>query len=336
MSLSIVVVSALISAAPLTASQRLADARRHMDELHYDKAARAAEAGLLQADIDHETLVGLFQVAGISWAALDKPAKAKESFQYLLSLKPDFELSNDLPPRMRTPFFEAKSWLSQTTPVAAKVTPFVAEGRLVSLDIVVTDNELLRVKSARITLTPAGGAPEQEPLRLENGKASVAVSPQGTKWRVELFGDRGVLADVQGEATKAEAPPPPPPIVKAPPPVVSTAPSLRWARTVGWVTAIGAGVVAGGGVAAALISSGDRTRISTAARDEQNVVIGMTQLEASRLDARARLMATVANAAFIAAGVLAAGAVVFFTLGAESTPVAVGIGAGNVSASISF
>lgn len=325
----------LVSAAPLAAPQRLTEARRHMDELHYDKAARSAEAGLQQPDIDHQTLVGLFQVAGISWAALDKPAKAKESFQYLLSLEPGFELSKDLPPRMRTPFFEAKSWLAQTTPVAAKVTPFVAEGRLVSLDIVVTDNELLRVKSARITLTPVGGAPEQEPLRLENLKASVAVNPQGTKWRVELFGDRGVLGDVQGEATKPEAPPPPPPIVKAPP-AVSTTPSLRWARTVGWVTAIGAGVTAGGGVAAALVSSGARTRISTAARDDQNVVIGMTQVEASRLDAQARLMATLANALFISAGVLAASAVVFFTLGADSTPVAVGIGPGSVSASISF
>lgn len=326
----------VLAAAPLTAAQRLTEARRHADELHYDRAARSAEAGLAQPDIDRATLVGLFQVAGLSWAALDKPAKAKESFQYLLSLEPAFELSKDLPPRTRTPFFEAKSWLSQTTPVGVKVTPFVAEGRLVSLDIVVTDNELLRVKSARITLTPAGGAAEQEPLRLENLKASVAVSPQGTKWRVELFGDRGVLADVQGEATKPEAPPPPPPIVKVPPPVVSTAPSLRWARTVGWVTAIGAGAAAAGGVGAALVSSGARTRISTAARDEQNVVIGMTQLEASRLDAQARLMAAVANALFISAGVLAAGAVVFFTLGADATPVAVGVGPASVTASVSF
>ncbi|MBL8922803.1 MAG: hypothetical protein JNJ54_28395 [Myxococcaceae bacterium] len=296
------------SAAP----QKLAEAKKLADELQYDRAVKVIDAGLAQPEIDRDTLLGLYELAALSWANLDKPAKAREAFQLLLSLKPDYELSKDLPPRTRTPFFEAKTWLAGTTPVSVDVQSIVEAGKLTGLSIVVMDNVLVKVKAVRVTITPPGGAAQTLTPPLQVGRATVALGEDGGAWRVDLQGERGVLLSSMGE-TKRYLPPvvaPPVEVVKAPQP-----PPTKWQQTAGFV--VGAVGLVGtiGGVAAGLVSSQARARIATSERNPMGVVTGLTQREAAQLDATARTTGLVANVLLIAGGALLAGGVVLFILG---------------------
>lgn len=81
-----------------SATQRLGEARKLVDDLQYDKAVKVIEAALAQTGMERDTLIALYELAGISYATLDKAAKAKEAFQQLLSLAPDFQLSKDVRP----------------------------------------------------------------------------------------------------------------------------------------------------------------------------------------------------------------------------------------------
>jgi hypothetical protein len=300
------------------ASQKLAEAKKLADELQYDRAVKVIDAGLAQPEIDRDTLLGLYELAAISWANLDKPAKAREAFQILLSLKPEYELSKDLPPRTRTPFFEAKTWLAGTAPVSVDVQSIVEGGKLTGLSIVVTDNALVKVKGLRVTLTPADGPAQVLTPALQGGRATAPLDEAGAAWRVEALGDRGALVVTSGEAKRYVPPvvaPPPVEVVKAPEPA-----PVRWQQTAAFV--VGAVGLVGtiGGVAAGLVSSQARARIANADRNSMGVVTGLTQREAAQLDATARTSGLVANVLMIAGGALLAGGVVLFILGMPADP----------------
>lgn len=307
--------SAVLAAQP--PAQRLAEARRLVDDLQYEKALKAVDAALAQGDIDHETLVGLYELAGIAYATLDKTAKAKESFQQLLSIAPEYQLSKNLPPRTRTPFFEAKTWLGNVSPVSASVEPVRAGGVVTELVIVVKDNALVAARSTRVTLSVPGKAVETLALKLEGKRASTPVGAPTVAWKVEVLGDKGVLHVASGEAKPVEviSPPPPPPVV--------TAAGGTWKRTTGIVLgAAGLAALVGGGVFGWL-SADARARISSAERDMNGTVTGITQVQAAQLDAAARSNATIANALFIAGGVLAAsglGLIIFGGGDAQAEP----------------
>jgi hypothetical protein len=311
----------LVLAAPSPA-QRLADARKLVDELQYEQALKTLNVAIDQAkDVDRETLIGLYALSGIAWSATDKAPKAKEAFQRLLSIDPGYELSKDLPPRTRTPFFEAKTWLAGTTPVAAKVEPARAGEAVTALEITVTDNALVAARALRVTLQVPGQGEVTSTPKLDKGHATVPVGAPSARWTVEVLGDKGVLSVATGEATPIEvAPlvtPPPMPQVQAPAP----APTNRgWMRPTGVTLGVaGLAALAAGGVFG-FLSSDARSQISSAQKNEQGVVTGITEREAAQLDAQARTYATVANVLFISGGVLAATGIGLFVFGDDGTP----------------
>lgn len=306
------VLSAPVAPAPLSPAQRLADARRLVDDLQYDKAVKVIEAALTQTGMERDTLISLYELAGISYATLDKPAKAKEAFQQLLSLSPEFQLSKDLPPRTRTPFFEAKTWLSETKPVSIAVTPLVENGRLAGLAIDVIDNALVVVKAVRVTITPPGGQAETQTLALEGKHATTPLGENGAAYTIDAINDRGVLATAKGEAR---------PVVAEPVGLKTAAPaspSLTWQATTGILLGVAGVVTLIGGSAAGLASSNARTRITQAERSPTGVVVGLTQREAAQLDASARSTALVANVLFITGAVLVGSGLAFFIVGSPS------------------
>lgn len=314
--ISALILSAALAApaAPASATQRLSEARKLVDELQYDKAVKVIEAALGQSGMERATLIALYELAGISYATLDKPAKAKEAFQQLLSLAPDFQLSKDLPPRTRTPFFEAKTWLSETTPVSVAVKSTFENGRLSGLAITVTDNTLVVAKAVRVTITPPGGQPETATLVLEGKQASTPLGENGAAWTIEAINDRGVLASASGEARPAA---PAPVVMKTAAPASA---GLSWQATTGILLGVAGVVTLIGASAAGLASSSARTRITQAERSPTGVVVGLTQREAAQLDASARSTALVANVLFITGGVLAASGLAFFIFGSPSEP----------------
>ncbi|MEW5739846.1 MAG: hypothetical protein AB1938_13020 [Myxococcota bacterium] len=164
----------LVLAAP-TPAQRLADAKKLANELQYEQALKVLSTALDQArDVDHETLVGLYALSGVCYSAVEKPAKAREAFQRLLTIAPDYELSKDLPPRTRTPFFEAKTWLEQNPAISVKVEPEREGPAVKGLGISVTENALLPPKSVRVAVT-VGGTETTKVVPLDKGRAYVPV-----------------------------------------------------------------------------------------------------------------------------------------------------------------
>ena len=321
-SLAVLIVLAAPAApapAPAAPAQRLKDARALMEDLKYEQALKLVTATLDQAkDMDRDTLVGLYELSAIASAAVDKASKAKAAFQYLLSLKPDYELSKNLPPRTRTPFFEAKTWLAGTKPVGATVDADADEVAVKALKISVTSNELLPARTVRVALvTPAGESTKELPVQA--GPLTVDVGAKFARYTVEVLGDKGVLFVVNGDAApvKVEAPAV---VTEAPVGVTAPGPSGGggWMRPTG-ITLGAAGVAAliGGGVLG-FLSTSARNTIANAEKNSAGVVVGITEREAQALDAQARTFALVANVLFVAGGVLAATGVGMFIFGGES------------------
>lgn len=301
-------------------AQRLKDARKLVEDLKYEQALKLVTVTLDQAkDMDRDTLVGLYELSAIASAAVDKGSKAKVAFQYLLTLEPDYELSKNLPPRTRTPFFEAKTWLSGTKPVGATVEADADEVQVKALKISVTSNDLVPARTVRVALvTPGGESTKQLPVQA--APLTVDVGARFARYTVEVLGDKGVLFVVSGDAApvKMDAPP----VVTEAPPVGVTAlgPSggRGWMRPTG-ITLGAAGVAAliGGGVLG-FLSTSARNTIANAEKNSAGVVVGITEREAQALDAQARTFALVANVLFVAGGVLAATGVGLFIFGGES------------------
>lgn len=318
--LALLIVLAAPVTAPASAADRLGDARKLMDELKYEQALKVANAALDQAkDVDRETLVGLYELAAIASATVEKSSKAKVAFQYLLTLVPDYQLSKNLPPRTRTPFFEAKTWLEETKPIGATVTVDADEAQVKSLNIAVTDNALIRARAVRVSLVLPNREDTQE-LPLTNGAASLPVGAKAARYTVEVLGEKGVLLVATGDAETVK----PAPVVATTdaPPVGVAAPapdsSRGWMRPTGIaVGATGVAALAVGGVLG-FLSSDARSKIANAEKNADGVVTGLTEREAAALDAQARTFALVANVLFVAGGVLAATGVGLFLFGGDS------------------
>lgn len=306
-SLALVLVAAVASP-----SARLDEARSLMDGLQYEKALKVANAALDSAtDADRDTLVGLYELTAIASAAVDKPAKAKEAFQRLLSLAPTYVLSKNLPPRTRTPFFEAKTWLEAHQPVGVEVRPVRADGQVEALELEVTDNPLVPVKALVVTLS-IDSQDVVHRLDAPPRPARIAVGAASVRWNVRVVGEKGVLLVVTGAAEPLA--PPVARVTEAP-----ATPDRGWLRTTGVIVGTTGLAAVAGGVVAGLLSSDARSKVANAERNTLGVVTGLTERDAAALDAQARTLALVANVLFVAGGVLAATGVGLFVFGGESS-----------------
>jgi hypothetical protein len=312
----------LASALMATPASRLVEARQLADEFQYDKALKLAEATLLQPDLSHETLVGLYELVGTAAATLDRAAKARDAFQLLLLVEPQHQLSKDLPPRVRTPYFEARAQAARLGPLSLKPEPVVrVDGLVKSVAVTVRDLPALPARAVRFRLA-VDDAPERvETVPLPpSRRVQVAVVGKAVRWTAELLGERGaVLLQVSRE----ELPPPPPVVVAPPPPppppppVVPPPPAKpAWLLPLGIVVgSVGvAALGAGGGFG--YFSRSARDKLSNATRDGQGVIVGLTQRDAAALDAQARSFALVADVLFIGGGALAVAGVPLIIVGA--------------------
>jgi hypothetical protein len=324
--------------APLSS---LAEARALADEFQYEKALKAIDSALLQADLDRESLIALYELAGIAWATLDKPNKARDAFTLLLLVAPEHQLSKNLPPRTRTPYFEAKSNAAKLGALALTAEPVVREGgHIGQLTVTAKDNSLIAAKAVRFTLKVDDLEPRVQVVKLDaNKQAAVLANGTVVSWTAELLGERNaVLVKLSREERPLAAvvsPPPPPPQM-----VVAAAPSSGgWARPTGFVVgALGLAGLAAGGVFGYL-SADARGKVANAQKDASGVVVELTQREAAALDATARTDAVIANAAFIGGGVLAAAGVVFLIVGSQADappPVAFSVSPAGISVSGRF
>lgn len=320
---------------------KLEEARKLTEDLDLEKAAKALAAAEATPGNDRAQVMEILELQGIVYGTLNKQAKARDAFRELLTLNPDYKLAGDHPPRVRTPFFEAREWVAENGPVSITPAPVVEGGKVSAVTLTVKKDGLRLVRRARFVLQTDAGEQTINTQLDTAGVAKVPVNAPSVKWWAVLLSERdGVLFEVGA----ANAPLTHSASVAVDgggsetPVVVQTASPRAWMRVPGYALLGGAAVAGGVGVALGVMANGARARVQSAATNENGLVTGLTQREATALEASARTQATIANVLFATGGALAAAGVSFVVLGNTGSGPAVTIAPapGGVLATGSF
>jgi len=292
-------------------SAALNDARKLIDDLELEAALKSLDAVDKTEGNDRQTLLELFTLQGIAYGTLGKEAKTRDAFRRLLVLDPGAKLPPDLPPRVRTPFFEAKDWSSTNGPLTPVPRAQLEGGRVRSVSVTIEKDVLRLAKSVRFHLEGS----EVVVVPLTGGTATTEVGRPTVSWWAEVLTERkAVLLEVGSAAQpRVEG--------EVAAETVKTAPAAGgWRRPTGFGV-LGAGAVAAGvGVFLGLQANEARAKVAAATRDELGRITSLSQRDAMALEASSRANATTANVLFGVGGALAAAGVVLIILGPSGEP----------------
>jgi len=299
---------------------RLEEARKLIDDLEMESALKALDAADKTEGNDRATVLEIWTLQGIAFGTLGKEAKTRDSFRKLLVLDPSATIPQDLPPRVRTPFFEAREWAATNGPIGFTGGVNLEGGVVQSVKVTVDKDVLRLARTVRFHLDLEGKQSLDVPITA--GKAEAPVQKEGVSWWAEVLSDRkGVLFTVASAEQPRRDGEVRAPVAAAPLQLESPGPvSGGWRRPTGFGL-VGAGAVAAGiGIVLGVQSSAARARLTDAARDAEGRVTGITQAEAGPLEASANTQATVANVLFGVGGALGAAGVVLVILGPSEQP----------------
>lgn len=298
------------------APPKLSEIKKQIDELELESALKSLDAAEKTEGNERSTLKEIYTLQGIAFGTLGKEAKTRDAFRKLLLIAPEATLPGDLPPRVRTPFFEAKDWAATN---ALVLTPGaeLGDGQVRSVRVVVEKDVLRLARSVRFHFK-VNSVDQPVEVPLTSGKAQAVVGRGSATWWAEVLNERkGVLSEL-GTAEKPReewtqvAP------TSAVPQVDRETVAGGWRRPVG-LAVLSAGVVAAGvGVVMGVQANAAREKVMTATRDELGRVTSLTQRDAQALEVSARSQATVANVLFGVGGGLAAAGMVLIILGPSS------------------
>lgn len=303
------------------ASPRLVEARKRIDDLELEAALKVLDAVEKTEGNDRQTLRELYTLQGLAYGTLGKEAKTRDAFRKLLIIAPDSTIPSDLPPRVRTPFFEAKEWASTNGPLLATPGAELGDGLVRSVKLVIEKDVLRLARSARFHFK-VDGVEQRLEAPFTGGKASVPILKPAVAWWAEVLSERkGVLLEVGSEQQPREESTGSAPAAVASAGVDSAGPTAGgWRRPTG-IALLSAGAVAAGvGVVFGFQSVDARARVTNATRDGEGRVTTVTQREAVALEASARSQATVANVLFGIGGAFAATGLVLIILGPSGEP----------------
>jgi hypothetical protein len=321
------------------ANAPLEQARGRADELDYAGALKLLDAALEVPGNERAQLLEIYELQGVSWATVGKADKARTAFRALLVLDPSHALAGAQPPRVKTPFYEAKDWVTRAGALTLEGVP-VKSGDTVGALTVKVPKDGLGLARALSVHVDVNGTRRDEQVALDDAvrSATIKVDSKNYNWWAEVLGDHEAVLLRSGsvetpnvvEAPKvADAPVAPVmvPAVKDAPPPVGAGQRVAGALIGGaGVVALGVGAVLGG------LSADARGQIANAARDDQGNVIGITQRRASELDAQARDFGLAANFLMIGGAVVAAtGLVLVIFAPSEAVRVAPTVGGATVS-----
>ncbi len=332
---------ALLSCAALAApNDKLVQAQRLFDDLEMEAAGKVLDAALTQGSLDRESLVKLYALQGLVRATLGRAGPARDAFYRLLLLEPSWTLPKNQPPRVKTPFFEAKGMATENGPTRADSSFTTAPGQVTGL-VVAVRRDVLKLGRAVVFTVTDEGAERTERVELVDGVATLPVSGQQLRWHARVLAENdNVLLELgaPGAPLEALAPASAPAAAMVTAPPASAGPSRpgSWRRPTGFVL-LGVGAAAGiGGAVLGARSVAMRDSLTDAARTDDGVVTGLTQRQAYAIDADARGSAAAANVLFVAAGVVAAAGVGLVVWSLAGDAVAVAPAPGGVVVSGSF
>ena len=309
------VVAAVLSQTP---SPQIRAAREAMDDLRYPDARALLQKARQQPNLPREQLVEILWLQGLVAATLNQADAARSAFRALFAIDPEHRPDRDYPPKIMSPYYEARGWIATTKPLGfARLPAELDGGRVKRIGVKVQADPLALVTSVRIHVV--GGETTEQPL--QGLTATRDVDAVSVSWWAELIGERNAqLARVGDEsaplvdtAKVAEAVVP---VAPAPPPVVQERPASPLRS--GAFAAAGAGLASFGlGLVFGIRSNTMRQALLGRTYDEDGAVAGgWTQRESVGLELQQRREAGVANAMFVTAVVLVAAAVALYILGA--------------------
>lgn len=269
-------------------SPRLAEARRAIEEVRYDRAEELLGAALRDGGNAPETMLEIYKLAASAAVVLGKEELGEQYYRRLLSLDPKATLDEGLAPKLKRPFIAAQAHVNAHGALRAR-TRRAAE----NVEIVVENDPLAMVTA--VALRGAKGKPER--LSPE-GRAVLTLDPKKNEDDARL-----VLLDELGNQLQvlpvpaAEVTLPDPPPTAARTEESAGKPSLfgRW-----WFWTVPAGAALGVGVVTGL-----QSRQASADLDELLKQPAPYYSDAEALRDRSRQRATIANVSFAAAGVFA-------------------------------
>lgn len=347
-------------------------AEKALRDLEYPEAIKALEVARKQVGNDRATTLRIYELQAITLATMGQEAKALKAFQAIFSLTPDFKLTGNHPPRVTTTFYEARGWLDQNKPIAARQLPAVTgDGLVKELKVEISNDPLMLIKEVRFHQLVEGKTTDLD-VAVSGQTVTAPASAQRLSWWAELLGERkAVLKELSSASSpRIEAAAPVPVAVKpkvVEPPKVEPKPELKpqpkpepvaevvkeepkpeiseWVepappmsgKRIGSIALMGGGVaVAGLGIVFGAISNGTKAKVTGATTDSSGRVTGLTQKEALALDAQQRTEATLANVFIISGAALAAGGVTLLILSLDDTKVSLVPTVGGVGVAGTF
>lgn len=328
----------LVFVAAATPNTQLLAAEDLVAQVRYADAEKALTQARAQPGNARETLLRILELQGIVAGTLGQAPRASKFFQQLLALQPDRRLAEGLPPRVRTPYYEAKGIASEVAPMLFTASADM-EGPVLRAKLSADPATLAR--KARFHVREVGGAWKVTDKPIASGAAALSPGSGRFEWWVELLGEHDATLFSAGSDDKpfvdgvAAAKPVPVPVAVAVAPssdvpVAIAAPaSSPGVHPAVWVCAAGAGAAAVGGVVAGVLSRGNAGKVENPQKDAAGLVTGMTQREAAGLRDQARTQAIAANVLFGSAVALAGTGLAIFLFSGPSK-VAVIPGPGGV------
>jgi hypothetical protein len=314
-------------------SEALVEVREQVRTLKYGPATRSLQALEKRTDLSREDALAFYEMRGLVAGSQGNDAAAEAAFVALLCLDPDFKLKGKPAPKVTTPFLSARSEVRRSGPLELGPAGADRAGRVVeALTFSLRDPrhlvaelavELVEDGVAR-TVVVAAAATVRVPVHAEV-VSWTATARSALKWTLTAP-QAGRSAPAADDTPRAA----PAPVVVAPPP--SPPPNLaltddgpRYRPAAYTLLAVGvAALAAGVGFGVSSSSALGSFRAATANGDP---VAGLTRAQALELATRADSHAIVANACFVAGGVLAASGLVTWLLGLRGptvTPIAGG------------
>lgn len=272
----------------------------------FAEAAKLAEQLRQRPGLSRSELVRIVAAQAIAAGHLRQSAEAEGFFVELLLLEPTFTLGDEQPPRVSTPFLAARRRALEAGALTLTMTPAFDSGET-RLRFEVTGPRTL-AETVRVHVkTPAGW----EERRLRRDAAVVALAQPSVEWWAELLGPREAQCVVVGSEAAPRivtAPPASPPltavVVVPSEPLPEPRPVWSPLKTASLVT-LGVGVVAAGVGFGFGQASAHSFETVTRARRVDDVIVGITFVQAQSAVLQGRTEAWVANGLFIVAGVSA-------------------------------
>jgi len=333
---SVALLAAVANGAP---NPKIGEARKQFEDLDFEKAVRTLAAAEAAPGNDREQVLEILQLQGIVFGTMNKEAKARDAFRELFTLSPDFKLEGNHPPRVRTPFYEAKEWVDSNLPLQL-VPRAMFDTSVTALTVLVKKDTLRLAKGARF-LIDEGPAPKSRDAAFTNGVAKVELDAPRVGWRVQVLGSKDAVLLELGPFTHQGSGAPAVATKTATTPIPTTAPTATTTTTTtpaasepatvsatatrgGWMRpasygALGSGAVAlGVGIVFGVMANETRSKVTGATTNEAGLITSVSQRDAAAFEARTKQQGTIANVLFgVGGGLLAAGAILFF-VGAQA------------------